>query len=117
MALNVKNSTLQVSDALLRYTGPMAEKPSVLENNTEVSVRSGSLSLDSSADTPDKIKLSLVLDTLLKPTNLRKTIRDTYTGNLLDIVSFKEETDSRLPIELDMQIRHIQEQAQRFRVQ
>ena len=68
MALNVKNAVLQLFNADMTYTGPDSQKPDLLGTDKEIFVRSGTLTVDTNTENPEHLKVSMVLDTNLKPT-------------------------------------------------
>lgn len=116
MALNVKNAVLQLFNADMTYTGPDSQKPDLLGTDKEIFVRSGTLTVDTNTENPEHLKVSMVLDTNLKPSNIKKNIRDTFRGNLSNIMTFVKPTIDQLDPEIKTQIEYVQERTEAYRV-
>ena len=116
MALNVKNAVLQLFNADMTYIGTQAQKPELLGSDKGIFVRSGTLTVDTNTDNAEHVKISMVLDTNLKPSNIKKNIRDTFRGNLADIMMFEKPEIDRLDPEIKTQIEYVQERTEAYRV-
>lgn len=117
MSLNVRNAILQVFDAEMEYTGPAKNKPAFMGKNTKFSVTSGTVTIDTLAQDGTKDnKISVLLDTVLLPSRLKKTLRHVFSGKLSDVMTFRSSPAAHVSPDLMSQIRHIQNQADKFRV-
>ena len=114
MVLGVKNAMIQLSDAVLRYTGNPGEKPAFMEKNDRMSIRSGTISIDSNPNSLEEIKVSFILDTLLEPQKVKKNIRDVFVGKLSRVAKFLKSDSYKVPSDILANIRYIQRQTKRF---
>ena len=116
MSLSIKNAILQLFSAELQYTGSAKDKPAFMNKNTKFSVNAGTVTIDSSEQKTEGNKIALLLDAVLMPSKLKKTIRESFTGKLSDVVKFNMTPTHSVPSELLKQIHHIQAQTDKFRV-
>ena len=116
MALNVKNAVLQLFNADMTYTGVESKKPELLGSDKGIFVRSGTLTVDTNTDSPEHVKISMVLDTNLKPSNIKKNIRDTFRSNLTDLMTFEKPEINLLDPEIKTQIEYVQERTEAYRI-
>ena len=116
MSLSIKNAILQLFGAELEYVGNASNKPKFLDKNTKIEINSGTVTVDTSEQTKKSIKVSVLLDTVLLPSRLKKTLRHVFPGKLSDVMTFRSSPAAHVSPDLMSQIRHIQNQANKFRV-
>ncbi len=112
--LDLKNISVQLSNMDLNYTGKESDKPEFLENNKGVNIRSANVLVDVNPDDRKKIKAVSVIELLLEPTKIKKTLRDTFIGNLTDIIWFKNSEKGVVPAEIKKSIDLIRQKTKGF---
>ena len=105
--LDLKNINLQLSGMNLNYTGK--DKLDFLENNKEIDIRSANISVELNTDDRKKIKAVSVIEMILEPEKIKKTLRDTFIGSLTDIIWFRNIKRGSIPTEIQNSIDLIHE--------
>ena len=108
LALSVKNTSLQLSDATFKYTGRSSKKPSFLGPETQFSVRSGNILLDANQTTQNELNITFLMDVLLGNNGkVKKNIRETITGNISQFIKFSNRKPKPILKTIDRQIQKI----------
>ena len=108
LALSVKNTSIQLSDATFKYTGKPNQKPSFLGKDNQFFVRNGNILLDASQSSQNEVNTTFLMDILLGNNGkVKKNIRETITGDLSQLVKFENRKPKPLSKNIETQIQKV----------
>lgn len=108
LTLSIKNASVQLSDAHLKYTGVSQKKPWFLDNEKQFLMKSGNILIDANQDNPKDVNITFLMNILLgNNEKIKKSIRETIITKISDIVSFQDKTPNSIPKNIENQIQKI----------
>ena len=116
LGVNVRNAVVQLSKATLKYSGKEAAKPAFMENNKQFDIQSGTITIDDSNNDDNRVKVSLVLDTLIgyeQKKKIKKMVRYAFEKPLSGLIVFSNKTNFKVPNEILKRVNQLLKQVEK----